>query len=550
VEDIVEQEVFVAAHRASDVTTRGPAFQARILLYLQILLAITAFLHLVVLTARLMFGDDPLRAVLFDADALRRLAVVLGCAALTVLVWRRRLSREALLSVDALSALLLSGAMLLGIPLRSPELRPELSALLTVNLILVGRAAIVPSSARRTLAIGLLALGPLLVLAPLFFPSDHLIAGIPHRRLVRVTIFGFGIATLAITTVTSHLTYRLRRSMANAMTLGPYEIVRKLGEGGMGAVYEARHALLRRRTALKLIKADGDEISSEARFERQARFEREARLTSELSHPNTVALYDYGQTIDGIDYYAMELVDGLTLHDLVRREGPLPPGRALGLLRQVAASLAEAHGKGLIHRDIKPSNVMVCHRDENSDCVKVLDFGLATRLRGPGEARSNQAEPRVGTPEFMAPEAVYDPRKVGTPADVYAVGALGYFLITGAAPFEGTDVRAIARSHLREPPLPPSLRTDQEIPLDLEGVLMACLKKDPEHRYPDGRSLLRAFEACAGDPSWSMEEADRWWRAWTSGAASPPRVLQRACPEPTRRELAPVSTRPFVLRPR
>jgi hypothetical protein len=208
VEDIVEQEVFVAAHGASDVATRGPAFQARILLYLQILLGITTFLHLVILTARLLFGDEPLGVVLFEADALRRSAVVLGCAALTVFVWRSASRAKRCCRSMRLSALLLSGAMLLGIPLRSPELRPELSALLTVNLILVGRAAIVPSSARRTLAIGLLALGPLLVLAPLFFPSDHLIAGIPHRRLVRVTIFGFGIATLGITTVTSHLTYR------------------------------------------------------------------------------------------------------------------------------------------------------------------------------------------------------------------------------------------------------------------------------------------------------------------------------------------------------
>jgi serine/threonine-protein kinase len=263
-----------------------------------------------------------------------------------------------------------------------------------------------------------------------------------------------------------------------------------------------------------------------------------------------VALYDYGQTTDGIDYYAMELVDGLTLHDLVRRDGPLPPARALGLLRQIAASLAEAHGKGLIHRDIKPSNVMVCHREENPDCVKVLDFGLATRLRGPGEPRTSQAEPRVGTPEFMAPEAVYDPRSVGTATDVYAVGALGYFLIVGAAPFEGSDIRAIARSHLREPPLPPSLRTAREIPPDLEAVLMACLRKEPEHRYPDGRSLLRALEACVGDPSWSMEEADLWWRAWSSGAAAPPALLEMACPTATRRELGPVSTRPFALRSR
>jgi hypothetical protein len=280
-EAFVEQEVFAAAPGASGVATRGPAFQARILLYLQILLAITTFLHLVIVTARLMFSDDGLAAVLLDADARSRFAVVVGCAALTALVMIRRLSREALLSVDVVAALLLSAAMLLGIALRSPELRPELSALLTVNLVLVGRAAIVPSSARRTLAIGLLALGPLLLIAPLFFPEGQLIAGIPHRRLVRVTMFGFGVATLALTTLTSHLTYRLRRSVREAMRLGPYEIIRKLGEGGMGTVYEARHARLRRRTALKLIRCGDGEVAGIARYER------EALLTSELSHPNT-----------------------------------------------------------------------------------------------------------------------------------------------------------------------------------------------------------------------------------------------------------------------
>lgn len=546
----MDQEVFAAARGASEAATRGPAFQARVRLYLLILLAITTFLHLVILTARLLFDREPITVVLFEPDSLRRLALVLGCAALVALVSSGRLSRRALLAIDAAAALLLSTAMLIGITMRQPELRPELAALLTITLVLVGRAATVPSSARRTLAIGLLALVPLLVIAPLLFPANYLTAGIPHRRLVRVTVFGFGMAALAITTVTSHLTYKLRRSVRAAMKLGPYEIVRKLGEGGMGTVYEAQHALLRRRTALKLIKSSEGDLSTEARFDREARFEREARLTSELSHPNTVALYDYGQTVDGLEYYAMELVDGLTLHDLVRRDGPLPAGRALGLLRQIAASLSEAHRKGLIHRDIKPSNVMVCHRDENPDCVKVLDFGLATRLRAAGDPGSRYAETRVGTPEFMAPESVYDTDLVGTATDVYAVGALGYFLITGEAPFQGPDVREIARAHLGEPPLPPSLRTSSHVPTDLEDVLMACLEKEPARRHADGRALLRALEACASDPSWSLEEADLWWRAWSAGAATPHRALPTTCPEPTRNDLSPLSTKPFALRAR
>jgi serine/threonine-protein kinase len=180
----------------------------------------------------------------------------------------------------------------------------------------------------------------------------------------------------------------------------------------------------------------------------------------------------------------------------------------IALLRQIAASLAEAHGRGLIHRDIKPSNVMVRHREENPDCVKVLDFGLAMRVRG---------------------------------AD---------FLLTGASPFAGDDARALARAHLREPPLPPSLRTERGVPPDLEAVLMRCLEKRAEHRYPHGRALLHALAACVEDPSWSPTEADLWWRAWSSDTAAPARVIPSPAPGATRMDLAPLSTRPFALRAR
>ncbi len=193
---------------------------------------------------------------------------------------------------------------------------------------------------------------------------------------------------------------------------------------------------------------------------------------------------------------------------------------------------------------------MVCHRDENPDCVKVLDFGLATRLSVAGDPGSSYAESRVGTPEFMAPEAVHDPELVGTAADVYAVGALGYFLLTGEAPFVGEDIREIARAHQSEPPLPPSLRAAHPVPSDLEDVLMACLEKVPARRHADGRALLRALEACASDPSWSLEEADLWWRAWSAGAATPHRALPTACAEQTRNDLEPLSTKPFALRAR
>lgn len=543
--DRLDHDFVGPARDSSAGSAGGQAFQGRVRLYLIVLLAIASFHHLVILTARLALDGNSVRAAMLDPDALKRLALIVACAALVAVTSLLRLTRSALLWLDAAAALLVSGAMLAGIAMRPPELRPELLALLNVTLVLVGRAALVPSTARRTLVIGGLAIAPLLIVAPFLYPAEHAIADIPVRRLVRVTVFGFGVATLAVTAVTSQVIYRLRRSVRSAMKLGPYEIQRKIGEGGMGTVYEARHALLKRRTALKLIKTSHLDLSTEARFER------EAQLTSELSHPNTVSLYDYGQTTDGIYYYAMEYVDGVTLHELVRRGGPLPAGRALDLLRQVAASLAQAHSKGLIHRDIKPSNVMVCYREGHPDCVKVLDFGLAKRLDPTEDLRSDDGNLVIGTPEFMAPEAAYETESVGAACDVYAVGVLGYFLLTGSVPFSGRSARAIACAHLTQPLLPPSLRSEREVPADIEQVLAVCLTKAAEGRYSDGRALLRALEACHDDASWSTGRAEQWWRAWDRRAARRSRASEgaprEAAPAATPKDPHPAATRAFRL---
>jgi len=280
----------------------------------------------------------------------------------------------------------------------------------------------------------------------------------------------------------------------------------------MGTVYVAWHGLLQRKTALKLVKR------SELSAKTEALFAHEARLTSELSHPNTVALYDYGQTPDGIFYYAMEFVDGITLKDLVRIEGPLPAGRVLFLLRQVTSSLAQAHARGLVHRDIKPSNVMVCYREGHPDCVKVLDFGLAIRLGDEAQAEGEDQEV-AGTPEFMAPETAWN-HEVGPASDVYGVGVLGYFLLTAMLPYSGTGSGTIPRLDRAAPLLPPSLRTTHEVPSDLERVLLACLERDPRRRCPDAGALLDALEACGEGRSWSRQQARAWWTKWERGGRS------------------------------
>ncbi|EYF04695.1 serine/threonine-protein kinase [Chondromyces apiculatus] len=317
--------------------------------------------------------------------------------------------------------------------------------------------------------------------------------------------------------------------------LGAYTLVRKLGEGGMGVVYEARHALLPRKVALKVIKP----VHANAAGVR--RFAREAQLTSELSHPNTVALYDYAQAADGSCYYAMEFIEGMDLEALVRAEGPLPAGRVLHILRQVAASLSEAHRKGVMHRDIKPSNVMVGCRDGAPDFVKVLDFGLSRRF-DEGGVRGERTSLIAGTPQLMAPEALYDSGALGPGADVYGVGALGYFLLTGTFPFDGESWTAIANAHLLSPPLPPSLRTRNDVPRDFEDVLMRCLAKLPYERPADGQALLEALEGCGESEGWSRDEAARWWEELGDSAVETLRVPEGAAEAMTTRPSAGVTS--------
>ena len=301
------------------------------------------------------------------------------------------------------------------------------------------------------------------------------------------TAVAFGVALVPASIVTWRVQRGRRAAVIPGPHLGPYVIVRKLGEGGMGTVYEARHTALGRRTALKVVKAsrfDGDALR---------RFEREARVTAELCHPNCVTLFDYGRSEQGVYYLAMELIQGSTLDAVLQAEGPISSSRTLRILKQIAGALAHAHAKQLVHRDIKPSNVMLCQKDGHKDFVKVLDFGLAKSLVDQCDISHAKI---VGTPLFMSPEATKDGMTAGPPADVYSIGTLGYALLTGECLFEDCSMASLALAHQSEPPLPPSLRSTRAIPRDLEDVLMRCLAKDPNARYADGTQLLAALEAC------------------------------------------------------
>jgi len=270
--------------------------------------------------------------------------------------------------------------------------------------------------------------------------------------------------------------------------LGQYTLEEKIGEGGMGEVYRARHAMLRRPSAIKL-------LSSSSAHELR-RFENEVQLTAELKHPNTISIYDYGRAPDGTLYYAMELLDGMTLQELVERHGAQSPARVIHILLQVCAALREAHLKGLIHRDIKPDNVFLCQQAAADDVVKVLDFGLVKQVTTDESLTRSNVNLIVGSPLYMSPEAISAPSDVDARTDLYALGAVAYFLLTGTPVFSGNSVVEVCGHHLHSVPERPSRRASQPIPADLEEIVLDCLAKDRKLRPESADELARRLHEC------------------------------------------------------
>jgi hypothetical protein len=316
---------------------------------------------------------------------------------------------------------------------------------------------------------------------------------------------------------------QVREAVLAARQLGQYHLEEKLGAGGMGTVYRAKHAMLRRPTAVKLLNVG--QISEAA----IARFEREVQMTSQLEHPNTITIYDYGKTPEGIFYYAMEYLEGMNLEDLVIRNGPLPDGRALAILRQLCGSLAEAHALGVIHRDVKPANVILTRRGGLFDFVKVLDFGLVKAIGAGREAGLTSSGSLTGTPMYLAPESIEKPETVDAHADVYAVGAVGCYLLTGLPLFDGSSVYEICMHHVRTPPVPPSQRVKHPVSPSLEALLMRCLAKKPDERPADARAVLDELARCEPVVPWTQADAKLWWEQLdqqrSSSAISAPRTV-------------------------
>ena len=302
---------------------------------------------------------------------------------------------------------------------------------------------------------------------------------------------------------------RLTEAELKARQLGQYQLVEKIGEGGMGIVYKAHHALLRRETALKLLMPDkADPVSIQ-------RFEREVRLTSRLMHPNTIQIFDYGHTPEGIFYYAMEYLDGLNLDQLVEGYGPQPEGRVVNLLIQVCESLAEAHAAGLVHRDIKPANIFVSDRGGVPDMVKVLDFGLVRTIASAEDTAPNTGDTEifVGTPDYMSPEAVENSANTDARSDLYSVGVVGYYLLTGHGVFEGATLEEICRKRLTEKPIPPSARIGRPICPHLEALILHCLEREPADRPQSAYELIALLATSPRIAEWNVEQRSAWWVA-------------------------------------
>jgi serine/threonine-protein kinase len=510
----------IAIGTASDTEEGRSFFQERLGLFGGCVFLISGGFYVLDLILRAIASQVVVRLpLLFGAPMLLHLAGTLvagavwaGCQRLTFAFPTLRRLDAIVTVVLAASFSLMSGAIAVTDPgsLQAVDPRHAISVgLMACSYVVLSRAIALPSAPGRTAWISAAAMLPIVATNAYVLNRSGIGRGTIAFAIVDVAAWGAAATTLAA--ISSRVIFGLRAEMAKVRRLGQYTLEEKIGEGGMGVVYRANHAMLRRPTAIKLLppeKVGEDSLR---------RFEREVQLTARLTHPNTVAIFDYGRTPDGIFYYAMEFLDGLNLDQLVREDGPQRPGRVIHLLEQVCGALAEAHGIGLVHRDIKPANILLVDRGGVPDVVKVVDFGLVKHIDPMGtEATLTVTAGNLvrGTPLYMPPEAITGDQALDARSDLYAVGMVGYFLLTGKPVFEGASIVEILAHQLHTDPPPPSSRVAQPISAALEALLLQCLAKDPKRRPADALSLKRALERCAGDAPWSSDAAAVWWEAY------------------------------------
>jgi serine/threonine-protein kinase len=441
-------------------------------------------------------------------------------AALAVVLWSNRqfsLARLRLMELILFAVLNvgfswdLYGSLRVWLPIYAARGPVDLVVLATYasfiwSVLIVGYGALIPNTWRRCAAVvGVMALIPIAIGAAAGL-TDRAVPGLLLGRFLFHAGFLLTFA-VALAVFGSHHIQVLRQQAFEARKLGQYQLKRCLGTGGMGQVYLAEHMLLKRPCAIKVIRPGraGDPRNL-------ARFEREVQATAALTHSNTVEVFDYGRAADGTFYYVMEYLPGLSLEALVKQHGPVPPARAVHLLRQVCGALQEAHAAGLIHRDIKPGNIIVGPRGGLCDVAKLLDFGLVQggSLQGDGE-KLTQEGAIAGTPAYMSPEQAAGKAELDGRSDIYSLGCVAYFLLTGRPPFvQETAVQTLA-AHLGEAVTPlTSHRPD--VPADLQDVVLRCLAKEPAQRFQSADELEHALARCDCADAWSREDAAAWWR--------------------------------------
>jgi len=334
-------------------------------------------------------------------------------------------------------------------------------------------------------------------------------APVPLGQLLAWPTINYLLAFLAY--LIGRWTYGTAIEAQAAVELGSYRLATPIGEGGMGEVWKATHQMLARSAAIKLVRPEMvGAVSARQADLTVKRFKREANIIAGLQSPHTVYLYDFGVSQDGRFYYVMELLDGISLQTLVGQFGPQPAARVGSIMRQICHSLEEAHRQSLVHRDLKPSNVMLCKVALQHDFVKVLDFGLAKHVGRGDVTQLTMDGVASGTPGYIAPEIAVGEDRVDARADLYALGCLAYFLLTGTLVFQDVNPVSMALKHVQQPPDPPSSRSELPIPPKLEELVMQCLAKKPDDRPPSAHEVARRLRAC-DIPAWSEDDANGWW---------------------------------------
>jgi serine/threonine-protein kinase len=502
-------------HHTGLDSSNGAAFvQQRLALFARLIFLISAAFFLVNVVIGLRFRI-PFPVLIFDSVPVAHLAG-LGLLLVVWLVARGRpLSLPAINFLDVTALIGSCTAWALFIDDRYTE--SVFGAVVSVAMTTLAHAIIIPSRRSRTLRLSILAVLPVLGIMWIWLGG---------RWWARTTVFDIYapgltavnqtlllIVVVIMATVTSRILYDLRRTVREANELGQYLLEEKLGAGGMGEVWRARHRLLVRAAAVKLIRPELLAGGNTAPDVVLRRFEREALATAGLRSPHTVHLYDFGQAEDGTLFYVMELLQGIDLEKLVSRFGPVPPERAIHILHQVCHSLAEAHQNGLTHRDIKPANIFVSGTGTDSDFVKVLDFGLVRlrpAMRSDNPLHTNE-DSVGGTPAYVAPEIVTGESAYDHRVDIYAVGCVAYWLLSGQLVFNASSAMGMLADHARTRAPRLSSRTELSIPPDLEQIIMDCLEKDPARRPRSMVELGDRLAACAIGERWTRVRAQRWW---------------------------------------